>query len=133
MVTMLLLYAGVCLVPAAVLYALAWAWRVWTGERPRPSWPVHRHTVPPPTPAHPPIEQLLVDLHCLGRELDLARTTTAPAKVHRMRAVSLAYDDVLTMCCEELDVPVPVVGRRPLEAAERLQLEAGLARTGARW
>lgn len=133
MVSIVLLYLGVCLLPAAVLYALAWAWRLWSGERPRPAWLLRQRTVTPPTPAHPPIEQLLVDLHCLGRELDLARSTNGPAKVHRMKAVSLAYDDVLTMCCEELEVSVPVVGRRPLETAERLQLEAGLARTGARW
>lgn len=132
MVSRLVVYAGVCVVPALAVYALSWAWRLWAGNGPRPAWYPHRRSIEPAAPTHPPIERLLVDLHCLGCELDQMRSGSAPAKVHRMTAVSLAYDDVLRMCCEALDVPVPD-GERPLQGPERLQLEAGLARAGAQW
>ncbi len=131
MVGRLVMYAGVCVFPVVVIYVLAWAWRWWTGMGPPRVWRPRRRRGPE-APTHPPIERLLVDLRCLGGELDRMRSGSVPAKVHRMRAVSMAYDDVLRMCCEELDVPVPVE-ERPLEALERLQLEAGLARAGARW
>lgn len=137
MVGLLVSYAASCVVPALAFCALAWFWRAWTGAgtgtRPRRLQPDGHRAAAAAKPVGPPIERLLIDLHHLGCELDRTRSCTAPAKVHRMTATSLAYDDVLLTCCNELDIPTPTPARSPLATPERLQLEAALAQTGAQW
>ncbi len=128
-----MLYAGICASPAVAFLLLDWLWRLWVGTA---RWPLRlrpRVLRRNRRPVHPPIERLLVDLHCLGQELDRVRSTNAPAKVHRMTAVSLAYDDVLLMCCEELEIPTSGAQHEGLPQGERLQLEAALAQAGASW
>ncbi len=128
----LILYAGLCACPALAFLMIDWLWRLWVGTA---RWPVKlpRRRPAPSAPVRPPIERLLVDLHSLGQELDRVRSTNAPAKVHRMTAVSLAYDDVLLMCCEELRIPTSGSAHGGLPDVERLQLEAALAQAGASW
>lgn len=121
----IVIYAAICVGPAAVFLALEHAYGFWVGLANR------RRASAPPAPTHPPVERLAVDLHWLADEMTRLRVSDVPAKVHRLTAVSLAYDDTLRMCCDALEVPVPE--HRELRGAERLQLEAELAQAGLDW
>jgi hypothetical protein len=82
----------------------------------------------------PPIERLGRELHRLT--VDYARTEHAnePGKANRLRATSIAYDDLLLAACTALEVPVPQrSGHELLEPIERLTVEAELARAGLNW
>ncbi|TWP38913.1 hypothetical protein [Leekyejoonella antrihumi] len=120
----LAIFVGICVGPAAFFLLLGWSWRACNGMR-----PLRRRSTSAPT--HPPVERMAVDLHWLADEMCRLRVSRAPAKVHRLTAVGLAYDDTLRMCCDALDVPVP--DGRELDGVERLQLEAELAQAGLDW
>jgi hypothetical protein len=94
-------------------------------------WHWLRHAEPEVTPAAAPLQQLAADLHRLAVDIDRVEASDAPAKVARLRAVSLAYDDVLLIACRTLEVPAPE--RTPLRSVERLQTEAALAQQGLVW
>ena len=86
------------------------------------------------SPLSPTIERLGLDLHRLA--IDYARTEHAnqPGLANRLRATSIAYDDVLLAACNALEVPAPE--RRAyelLQPIERLTVEAELARAGLNW
>jgi hypothetical protein len=82
-------------------------------------------------PLGPPIERLSRDLRRLLAELDRIEQSNPPMKVARLRATSLAYDDVLVAACRALEVDVGA--EPPLRALERLEAEAELVRHGLRW
>jgi hypothetical protein len=103
--------------PVAVLV------RGWRRLRPRP-----------PQAVTVPVEQLAADLRRLAAYLETVYDTEQPAKMERVTAAALAYDWVLISACRTLEVteagtaPVP-----PLDAIERLTVEAALARHGLTW
>lgn len=100
-----------------------WSHRRWQGRV--PWWP-RRYD-----PSGPPIERLSRDLRRLMRELDRIERSNPPAKAARMRATTLAYDDVLLAACRALEVELPA--QPPLRPVERLEAEAELARHGLLW
>ena len=78
------------------------------------------------------LELLVTDLRRLER--DFRRTEQEPGvpyRLARLRAISLAYDDTLLLCCRLLDVPEPDLP--PWNGLTRLQVEAELARAGLDW
>jgi hypothetical protein len=79
-----------------------------------------------------PIERLSDDLRRVAADLERIERTNPPAKVARLRAASMAYDDLLLAACRALEVPTQN-GRPPLDAIERLETEAELARQGFTW
>lgn len=122
------MYLLACALPAA---AFAVAERAWmSGARP-PAPGRSTSAAAFPTPVGRPIERLTADLTRLSDELTALRSSALYAKRHKMEAVSLAYDDTLLDCCRALEVPVPAVRR--LDSAQRLQVEAELARAGLVW
>lgn len=129
-VSRLLQYLILCLVPGGAFLVLEWCMKSrdlrwpWSSRDPAdlPS------TVPP---VHPPLERLVSDLHRLEAELARLESSDQPARVRRMMAVSLAYDDTLRSACAALDLPPPEPGR--LDGLDRLQVEAELAQAGLRW
>ena len=117
-------YAALALVPAAFFLALAKALDWWaTGGVVRV-----RRT---PVPTGPPIERLVSDLRRLERDYTRIECSDLPRRAVRLQGVSLAYDDTLCLCCTALEIPWS--GRRPLDAVERLQIEATLAQHGLVW
>lgn len=78
-----------------------------------------------------PVERLAADLHRLAVHLDKVERSDDMHRVARLRAASLAYDDVLKSACRTLDVEVPE--STPLHPVERLQTEAALAQCGLVW
>ncbi|KNX36546.1 hypothetical protein [Luteipulveratus halotolerans] len=68
-----------------------------------------------------------------GLALLALERSTQPARVHRLEAVMLAYDDTLRACCVQLGLPAPPHRRRQMQGLERLQVEAELAQAGLRW
>lgn len=117
-------YIGACVAPAAVLLACDKAVRAWTGPR--------RSTRTTPAPAPRDIARLSSDLTRLYAELDVLRVSKAAARVHRMRATTLAYDDVLESCCTALQVDEGLPPRE-WSSIERLEVEATLEEAGLRW
>jgi hypothetical protein len=117
------------LTPAAAFWAAGRAWEA-LGRVDSPRW--WPPPDPVPQPRGPAIERLGADLHRLSAEICRIERSDAPAKVARMRAAALAYDDVLLEACRALDVPAPVP-RAPLGPLERLEAEAALAREGLVW
>lgn len=117
-------YIGACVAPAAVLLACEKAVRAWTGP--------HRSTRAEPAPATRDIGRLSTDLTRLYAELDVLRASKAAARVHRMHATTLAYDDVLESCCTALQVGEGLP-EREWSAVERLEVEATLEEAGLRW
>lgn len=117
-------YAAVCVAPAAVLLACDKAVRVWVEPK--------RARRSGPAPASRDIARLSSDLTRLYAELDVLRVSKAAARVHRMHATTLAYDDVLESCCTALQV---TDGLPPREwtSVERLEVEATLEEAGLRW
>jgi hypothetical protein len=84
-----------------------------------------------PRPAGMPVERLAADLHRLSLNLAEVEGARAPAKMARLRAASMAYDEVLLSACRALEIPEP--GRTPLDSLERLEAEAVLAQHGLNW
>ena len=78
-----------------------------------------------------PVERLAADLHRLAVHLDKVERSDEMHRVARLRAASLAYDDVLRSACRTLEVEVP--DSTPLHPVERLQTEAALAQRGLVW
>ena len=79
----------------------------------------------------PSIERIGADLHRLSVEIRRLEASDQPAKAARMRAATLAYDDVLLQACRTLEVEA--TARPPLAPLERLETEAALAREGLVW
>ena len=84
-----------------------------------------------PRPAPRSIERLAADLHRLGRDVAVLRSSDLPAKSVRLRALILAYDDTLREACTALDVPLR--DRPPLADAVRLHAELAIAERGLNW
>jgi hypothetical protein len=78
-----------------------------------------------------PVELLAADLHRLAVNLDSLEHSREMHRVARLRAASLAYDDVLRSACRTLEVEVP--DSTPMHPVERLQTEAALAQRGLVW
>ncbi|WP_265445762.1 hypothetical protein [Flexivirga meconopsidis] len=126
-------YALACIAPAAVLLGCERAARVMSGEAAWPWQPQPGRGSAPDLPVRPvhDIAQLTADLTRLYAELGVLRTSSAAARVHRLKATTLAYDDVLETCCRSLqldDLPP-----RPWSAVDRLEVEASLESAGLRW
>jgi hypothetical protein len=112
--------------PVLVLWLAArvWGWSPFRGRR----------SAARCSALSPPIERIGLDLHRLT--VDYARTEHAnePGKANRLRATSIAYDDVLIAACSALEVPIPPrSGHELLDPIERLTVEAELARAGLCW
>jgi hypothetical protein len=84
-----------------------------------------------PQTHHDPVEELAADLRRLAAEIDAVFSQDQPAKHHRLRAATLAYDWVLLSACRTLEVPEP--GPAPLDPISRLCTEAELAARGLQW
>lgn len=125
--TVLLLLAGMALLPWLVEGVVRGALRL--ARRADRWW--RRRRPPPPRRADRPIERLSADLRRLGVALQEIERSDQPAKVARLRATSLAYDDVLVAACRALEVEVPAAP--PLRPVDRLAAEAELARHGLTW
>jgi hypothetical protein len=97
----------------------------------RLSWSTRRRLGRGPRPDHLPVEELAADLRRLAAEIDAVFRADEPAKHHRLRAATLAYDWVLLAACRTLDVPQP--GPAPLDPLDRLSTEAALATRGLQW
>ena len=91
----------------------------------------HRLRPPPLRPETVSVEQLVADLRRLATLLEQTYVTEQPAKMERLRAASLAYDYVLLAACRTLEIPSTQTA--PLQAFERLETEAALARSGLDW
>lgn len=117
-------YAAACVAPAAILLACEKAVRAWTEPK--------RASGSAPAPAPRDIARLSSDLTRLYVELDVLRTSNAAARVHRMHATTLAYDDVLESCCTALQVADGLPSRE-WSSIERLEVEAVLEDAGLRW
>lgn len=116
-VTIVLVTAGLLRHPDRAFEVLATQWR---RVRPRP--------MVAETAA---VETLVADLRRLADLLELTYRTEQPAKMARLTAVALAYDHVLRSACRTLELPQPE--HLPMDAVERLQTEAALARSGLDW
>ncbi|MBA2694678.1 MAG: hypothetical protein H0U62_02240, partial [Actinobacteria bacterium] len=79
----------------------------------------------------PSLERLVADLRRLEADLRRIESSDLPAKMQRLQAVSLAYDDVLCECCLALGLPEPA--QRPFRGVDRLHAELELARHGLTW
>jgi len=91
----------------------------------------HRLRPRPERPDTVSVERLVADLRRLAALLEQTYATDQPAKMARLTAASLAYDYVLLAACRTLEIPTPQTA--PLEAFERLETEAALARRGLDW
>jgi hypothetical protein len=78
-----------------------------------------------------PVEQLRDDLHRLAAEIERIERSNQPAKAARLRATTLAYDDVLIAACRAMQVPS--AERSPLDPLSRLEAEAELSLAGLSW
>ncbi|WP_446664937.1 hypothetical protein [Flexivirga sp. B27] len=117
-------YAAACVAPAVILLACDKAVRAWIEPK---------HAVrDTPVPVSRDIARLSSDLTRLYAELDVLRTSKAAARVHRLRATTLAYDDVLESCCAALQVD-DGLSPREWSSVERLEVEATLEDAGLRW
>lgn len=129
---MLLTFWSLCLLSPVIYWGLRRG-----GRRLRVRCRTRRRWVadpgPPPrlTRDRPPLERLVADLHRLEEDFRRIERTNPPAKMLRLQAVSLAYDDVLCECCLALGLPEPA--DRPLRGVDRLQAECELARHGLTW
>jgi hypothetical protein len=79
----------------------------------------------------PSLEVLVADLRRLELSYRDVESSNPPAKAARLRAISLAYDDVLCESCLALGLPPPPT--RPLSGVDRLEAECELARHGLTW
>lgn len=117
-------YIGACVAPAAILLGCDKVVRAWTGPK--------RSRGSAPAPAQRDIARLSTDLTRLYAELDVLRASSAAARVHRLRATTLAYDDVLESCCTALQLEEGLPPRE-WSSVERLEVEATLEGAGLRW
>jgi hypothetical protein len=117
-------YALACVAPAAVLLACDKAVRAWSGSRDKPA----------ELPMRPDrdIARLSADLTRLCAELEVLRTSRAAARVHRLNATTLAYDDVLESCCAALQLGDDLPSRE-WSSVDRLEVEVALEEAGLRW
>jgi hypothetical protein len=122
----LVVYAALAFVPAAFFCGLAKALDWWVRGATR-----DRASAAPPVPAGPPIEQLVRDLRRLERDYSRIERSDLPRRAIRLQGVSLAYDDTLCACATALEIPWSE--RPPLDAVQRLQIEASLAQHGLVW
>jgi hypothetical protein len=124
----LVMLAAMCAAPAVVFYGLdkglSWLGS-YDGKRPAAS------AAPGLPRDHPSLQQLVADLQRLEDEYRRIEHSDLPAKVHRLQAVSMAYDDVLCECCSALGLPPPA--ERPLRSIDRLEAQVELARHGLTW
>src|SRR3954453_9133559 len=87
-----------------------------------------------PAASNPPIERLGRDLHRLAADYERTEQANQPGKLNRLRATSIAYDDLLVAASTALDVPAPPrTGHALLDPLDRITLEAELARAGLSW
>lgn len=78
-----------------------------------------------------PLDRLVLDLGRLERDYRDIERSQAPARVRRLKAVELAYDDTLRACCRSVGLPEP---QSPgMSALDRLHTEAALAQRGVHW
>jgi hypothetical protein len=86
------------------------------------------------TALSPAIERLGYDLHRLAADYDRTEHANQPNKAARLRATSIAYDDLLVAAASALDVPAPPrSGHELFDPIDRLTVEAELARAGLSW
>lgn len=102
----------------AQIYAMATTWDF--RRRPRQ-----------PRATGPGIEVLARNLRSLQQEYQRIEGSDLPAVTARLKAVSLAYDDILLDCCLALGVEQP--HQPPLDPLTRLEVESQLARQGLIW
>ncbi len=76
------------------------------------------------------LERLVADLRRLEDDYRRISRSDLPARVARMRTVTLAYDDTLRSCCRAVGLPEP---SSPLTALARLETEAALSQQGVTW
>jgi hypothetical protein len=119
---------GLCLFSPLILWG---ADKVWEGRKARRYAQAVRCRPPGLPRDRPSLEQLVADLRRLEEEYRKVEGSNPPAKVQRLRAISMAYDDVLCECCLALGLPPPE--ERPLSGVDRLQAECELARHGLTW
>jgi hypothetical protein len=84
-----------------------------------------------PRPQHQSVERLSADLRRLSVHLEHVECSDELHRMARLRAASLAYDDVLLSACRTLQIDVPA--KAPLDPLERLETEAALAQQGLVW
>jgi hypothetical protein len=90
-----------------------------------------RPAAPAQAPAGPPIERLAADLRRLRKLLEMTENRTdQPGKYLRCRAVHIAYVDVLTSACRELEVQPPDRGVEFAPQTEIYRVESELRRRG---
>lgn len=93
--------------------------------------PGARATPAPPVPIGPPIEKVAADVRRLHRELECLPSGTSFV---RASGVARAYDYVLSLACQQLEVPTRLMelpeGRPRI--LERLRLEFLLGECGLR-
>lgn len=109
----------------------------WVSDRWRARRAASRCLTPVPGAAQgisrdrPALESLVADLQRLEQQYQRIDADNPPAKMQRLTAVSLAYDDVLGECCSALGLPPPT--ERPLSSGQRLLTESELALRGLTW
>ena len=119
-----LAYVALAFVPGGLFLALSKAFDWWTRGGDVRGRPV-------PTADRRPIERLVSDLRRLERDYTRIQGSDLPRRASRLQSVSLAYDDALCACCAALEIPAG--GSPPLDALQRLEIEATLARHGVTW
>lgn len=129
---MLFTFWSLCLLSPVIYWFLRRAGRRWHQRR----LELRRWVVTPGPPPRlsrdrPSLERLVADLQRLEEDFRRIERSNPPAKMVRLQAVSLAYDDVLCECCLALGLPEP--GERPFRGVDRLQAECELARHGLTW
>ncbi len=129
---MLLTFWSLCLLSPVIYWALRRARRrLRSWYRTRNRWVVTPGPPPRLTRDRPSLERLVADLQRLEEQFRRIDCSNPPAKMERLQAVSLAYDDVLCECCLALGLPEP--GQRPFSGVDRVQAECELARHGLTW
>ncbi len=127
----LVMFAAMCAAPAAAFYGLEKGLS-WLSSYDRKGPAALAAPGLPGLPRdHPSLQRLVADLQRLEDEYSRIERSDLPAKVHRLQAVSLAYDDVLCECCGALGLPPPT--ERPMRSIDRLEAQVELARHGLTW
>lgn len=116
------LYTVLVATPAVALLAAGRALERWCGA--------YRIQHGDRQPSGESLERLAADLRRLEDDYRRIAGSDLPARVTRMRSVTMAYDDTLCACCQALGLPEPGV---PLSSLDRLETEAALAQQGLSW